>query len=95
MNERYSRISTLTESLYIPNCPVIISNGALLKDNKDGKLIGQLKFLNTSEKSIKTISIQLDYLDADGKLIENSPIFEYQSDYSNHSMLQLYQSYPS
>ena len=39
MGQRYTRISTFPENLYVNCSPIIISAGALLKDNKTGKVM--------------------------------------------------------
>lgn len=42
MGERYTRLFSLSEQLYIENAPVIITAGALLKDNKTDNILVQL-----------------------------------------------------
>ena len=59
MSERYTRIFKIEENLYMPGSPVIISAGALLKDNVTGKVIAQLKFKNISPKAIKALSVRI------------------------------------
>ena len=43
MGERYTRLFSLPEQLYIENAPVIISAGALLKDNKTDNINGEVQ----------------------------------------------------
>ncbi len=63
MSERYSRLFSLPENLYTKGAPVIISAGALLKDNKTGNIIAQLKFQNIDKKTVKAIKVLVHQLD--------------------------------
>ena len=42
MSERYTRLFALEENLYSDGSPVVISAGALLKDNQTGAVLAQL-----------------------------------------------------
>ena len=77
MSERYSKIFSLSENLYAEGSPVVIKAGALLKDNKENKLIAQLKLQNISQKSITRVKVELTSLDSAGNPIANSIIHEY------------------
>ena len=77
MNERYSRIYTINNAFYTPNCPIIISSGALSKDNKLGNFIAQFKFLNASTKTIKEVVVEISYYDASKNLLEVAVPFTY------------------
>lgn len=59
MSERYSRLFTLPENLYAVGSPVIITAGALLKDNQTGKVLAQLKLTNIQYKKIKAVKVKL------------------------------------
>lgn len=63
MSGRYSRLFTLPENLYAAGAPIVISAGALLKDNQTGKVLAQLKFRNISPKEIKAIKVNITPLD--------------------------------
>ncbi len=76
MSERYSKLFSLTENLYAEEAPVIISAGALLKDNQTGKVLAQLKFTNIQEKQIKALKVKIYPKDTVGNAL-GEPI-EYQ-----------------
>ena len=59
MSERYTKLFTLPARLYAEGSPVIITAGALSKDNDTGRVFAQLRFRNISNKSIKALSIFL------------------------------------
>lgn len=40
MSERYLKLFSLEENLYIPGSPVLIAAGALLKDTQTGRILG-------------------------------------------------------
>lgn len=69
MSERYSRLYSLTENLYTNGAPVIISAGALLKDNNTGKILVQLKIRSISNKKIKALTINIIAHDTVGRVI--------------------------
>lgn len=72
MSERYSRVFSLEENLYVNDSPIIIVAGAVLKDNKTNKIIGQLKFKNIDEKNIKALTVQLKTFDTTGNPLEEN-----------------------
>lgn len=74
--ERYGRLYTTGKNLYFDSSPLLICAGALLKDNRNGKIIAQLKFKNVTGKIVKGVKIKLRTFDAFGK--ELSVIDEYQ-----------------
>lgn len=76
MSQRYVRISTFPEKLYLDSSPVLISAGALLKDNKTGKVLAQLKFKNLSENIITAVKVSVIAYDISG--IELNGVEEYQ-----------------
>ena len=84
MNERYSILFSLPENLYSKGSPVIISAGNLLKDNKTGKYLAQLKIKNISPKTINAATIIVHCIDAMGKSID--PDVEH--DYLDISVVQ-------
>ena len=67
MTERYSRFYSLPTNLYVEGSPVMIAAGALVKDTKDGGVIGQLKFRSISDKEISTITVGVRAYDSTGK----------------------------
>ena len=44
MADRFQKLFSLENNLYIENAPIIISAAALLKDTKSGNIVGQVKF---------------------------------------------------
>lgn len=77
MSERYSRLFSLPENLGQYGCPVLISAGALLKDNNTGKLLVQLKFRNISEQIIKSVKIKVNAYDTAGCELKGVEAFSY------------------
>lgn len=67
MAERYNRFYSLPTNLYMEGSPVMIAAGALVKDTKDGGVIGQLKFRSISDKEITTITVGVRAFDSTGK----------------------------
>lgn len=57
MAERYNKLYTLPGNLYAAGAPVLISAGALLKDNQTGKVLAQLKFRSISSRSITALKV--------------------------------------
>lgn len=68
MSERYSRLFALPKYLYTNDAPVVITAGALLKDNETGSILAQLKIRNIGYKIIKAVTIQLKTFDSAGRL---------------------------
>ena len=66
MGQRYTRISTFPENLYVNCSPIIISAGALLKDNKTGKVLAQFKFKNLSDNIITAVKLSIRSFDISG-----------------------------
>lgn len=63
MSERYTKLFTLPENLYTEGAPVVVSAGALLKDNQTGKVLAQLKIKNITNKAIKAAKIRITPFD--------------------------------
>ena len=57
MSERYSKLFSLQEHLYITGSPVMIEAGALLKDTQTNKVVAQLKLRNVGAKKIKAVTV--------------------------------------
>lgn len=77
MSERYSKIFTLSNDLYVKDCPVLIRAGALLKDNVTNNVLAQIKFENISPKIIIALKIKLIAKDIAGRDLEE----EFQGQY--------------
>lgn len=77
MNEKYTRLFLTEKNIYTPTSPVIISAGALLKDNETGRVIVQLKLKNISHKEIRNISVKLTLLDSADRVIEDDVEYTY------------------
>lgn len=57
MAERYNKLYSLPARLYAAGSPVLISAGALLKDNQSGNVLCQLKFRSISPGIIKALKL--------------------------------------
>lgn len=77
MSERYTHLYSLPKNCYVPNAPVLVEAGALLKDNKCGKVIGQLKILNLQDKPIKAAKVAFLPFDTTGKVLGQDFEFQY------------------
>ena len=71
MSERYSRLFSLPDNLYLEGSPVLIAAGALLKDNTTGKVLAQLKLKNICKENIKAVKVQITPLDIAGRELSN------------------------
>ena len=63
MSERYTRLFSLPENLGLEDCPVVISAGALLKDNITGNVLAQLKLRNLSHQAVKAVKVKIHAYD--------------------------------
>lgn len=77
MSERYTRLFSLPENLGQDGCPVLISAGALLKDNNTGKLLVQLKLRNISEQVIKSVKVKINAYDTAEISLDGIEAFSY------------------
>lgn len=77
MAERFERIYKLPDNLYTTGSPVIVSAGALLKDNDTGNIVTQLKFHSISEKCIKAVKISIIAYDVFGKELRGIDEYQY------------------
>lgn len=77
MSERYTRLFVMEENLYSEGSPVAISAGALLKDNKTGGVLVQLKIKNITPKTIKAAIVRISTFDSFGKPIDGVVEKEY------------------
>ena len=79
MSERYTRLFHIAEQEQPKdsNIPVKIMAGALLLDNQQQKVIAQIKFQNTSQKSIKSMLVDIHAFDKNGTKVKSVKDFEY------------------
>lgn len=77
MSERYTKVYECPQNVYSENSPVLISAGALLKDNQTGKILAQLKIKNITNKVIKAARISILSFDTVGNLIDGETNHEY------------------
>lgn len=77
MSERYLKLFSLEENLYIPGSPVLIAVGALLKDTQTGRILGQLKLQSISDQSIKAATVALVPLDTVGNPLGEPVSYQY------------------
>lgn len=77
MSERYSKVYSLEKDLYCQGAPVVIQAGSLLKDNKTGKVLVQLKFQNISPQIVKALTVRILAEDIYGKMVEGVEEYQY------------------
>jgi len=77
MENRFARLYSLTENLYRTGAPVVISAGALLKDNQNGNMIAQIKFKNISSKTIKALTVGVIPYDTVGRELDEVKIHQF------------------
>lgn len=77
MSERYTRLFSLPENLYMEGAPVIIAAGALLKDNQTGKVLAQLKIRNIQGREIKAATVSVSLLDTAGRALGGAVVYQY------------------
>lgn len=77
MSERYLKLFSLEENLYIPGSPVLIAVGALLKDTQTGRILGQLKLQSISDQSIKAATVALVPLNTVGNPLGEPVSYQY------------------
>ena len=77
MSERYLKLFSLEENLYIPGSPVLIAAGALLKDTQTGRILGQLKLQSISDQSIKAATVALVPFDTVGNPLGEPVSYQY------------------
>ena len=77
MADRFQKLFSLENNLYIENAPIIISAAALLKDTKSGNIVVQVKFKSVSNKNIKGVKISLSAYDVSGKEINGVDDYQY------------------
>lgn len=75
--EKYSRIFMLQERLYAKGLPIIISAGALLKNNETNQMLVQLKIRNISNSNIKAIRIKIIAYDIAHRKLDDNICYEY------------------
>lgn len=77
MSERYSRLYSLPENLYIEGSPLLIKAGVLLKDTQTGKTIAQLKFANICAKTVKAVFVAVNAFDIAGNKLNGVDEYQY------------------
>ena len=77
MSERYTRLFSLPENLGLENCPVVISAGALLKDNITGKVLAQLKLRNLTSQAVKAVKVKIHAYDTAKAELNGVDTFSY------------------
>ena len=77
MDERYTRLFALSEKYYAEGAPLLIAAGALLKDNRTGKVLAQIKFKNISSKTIKAVKVSVKAFDVSGAELQGVKKYQY------------------
>lgn len=81
MSERYTRIYTLAGYKFPEEieCPVSVEAGALLLDNEQKKVLAQIKYKNLTNKSIKSMTVDVKVYDKQQNQIKSVEGFEYKN----------------
>ena len=77
MADRFQKLFSLANNLYIENAPIIISAAALLNDTESGNIIVQIKLKSVSKKNIIGVKISLHAYDVSGKEISGVDDYQY------------------
>lgn len=79
MSERYTKLFSLEPSLYSEEVPVLISAGALSKDNQTDKVFIQLRLQNIDSKfrSMVALKVAINTYDPAGKVLETQKQYQY------------------
>ena len=77
MSERFERLFSLGENLYVKDSPVLICAGRLLKDHHTGKKLTQIKYKNIYAKQIASLTVRLTLSDAAGRPVGESVTHTY------------------
>ncbi|MDD6478249.1 MAG: hypothetical protein PUF48_00315 [Oscillospiraceae bacterium] len=77
MADRFQKLFSLENNLYIENAPIIISAAALLNDTESGNIVVQIKLKSVSKKNIKGVKISLHAYDVSGKEINGVEDYQY------------------
>lgn len=77
MGETYARLYSLPERLYTMGAPVVVAAGALLKDNRNGNIIVQLKIQNICSKTIKAVTLKITSIDTVGRTLGEETEYQY------------------
>lgn len=77
MAERYSKLFLTEENLYITGAPLLVLAGALLKDDRSGNILAQLKFKNIQDKNIKAVYVALTLYDSEDRMLADGVAYQY------------------
>ena len=77
MNERYTKLFSLPNDLYLDGSPLLIAAGALLKDNKSGKVLVQLKLRNLYHAPLIACKVHVRAFDPSGEEVKGVKNFSY------------------
>ena len=77
MGETYTRLYSLPERLYTMGAPVVVAAGALLKDNRNGNIIVQLKIQNIYNKTITAVTVKVASMDTVGRTLGEETEYQY------------------
>jgi len=74
---RYTSLFRLPGSLYTSGSPLIISAGALLRDDQIGRVLAQIKFKSLSSQRIVAVKVALRAFDISGEELEGVGEYQY------------------
>lgn len=74
---RYTSLFRLPGSLYTVGSPLIVSAGALLRDDQIGRVLAQIKFKSLSSQKIVAVKVALRAFDISGEELEGVGEYQY------------------
>ncbi len=84
-NQTYTRLYKFQEQYYAQGAPLIITNGALLKDGNQ-RVLAQIRFRNISYKEIIAVKISIKAFDSFGTSLDGIDEFQYSDIYIQHGV---------
>ena len=77
MSERFTKLFSLRENLYVKGAPVVIAAGVLHKDNQADRIIAQIKIRSISSKKIKATKVSIKPFDVTGNSLGDAVYHQY------------------
>jgi len=71
MSEKYSKLYEQTEARYANGSPIVILAAALLMDNTNGNILGQVKYKSISDKPVLYLKARIRAYDPLGALLDD------------------------
>ena len=74
---QYEKLYSTPKNLYTAGCPLIIEEGALLKEKPGDSLLAQLKLRNISGRKIRLATVTVDMFDSTHKKLDTGAEYQY------------------